>query len=135
MSLRDNAFDIIPALGDAPYNAYYPRVPVAGLTVVCDLPVEWTAVPVPVPPVTPGGGGSGTVFVPRVRPVVRRKVRTCVAVPTAYATHDVRARQYVTGEVIVGARLAATHTRRVVDPLPGLLIEDEELLVMLAAME
>ena len=134
MSLRDDAFSIIEPLADFPYAAYFPRVAVTALTVVCDLPVEWTAVPVPVTPVTPGGGSAP--FVTRFpRPLadkVRRK--TCVEIPPVYATTRVRAVAHVGSTVEVGS-IYAGHTLRLVDPLPGILVEDEELLLMLAAME
>ena len=136
MSLRDDAFDLgAVVLGDLPYAAYYPRVPVVagGITVVCDLPVEWVSVVQPVP-VTPGDGSAP--FVTRFPRPLADKVRkkTCVEVPPVYAGHAVRARGHVGTTVEVGA-IGVGHTRRIVDPLPGILVEEEELLVMLAAME
>lgn len=114
------------------YGAFT-RAAGAAVTVVCDLPVEWVATAVPVPPVRPAAGGAP--HVPRRIPVTRRTVKTCVEMPPVYVAHEVRAREHVVGEVIVGAALSVGHSLRLVDPLPGILVEDEELLILLAAME
>lgn len=127
MSLRDDAFDISPRLGDLPYAAYYPRVrKAAGLTVVADMPVEWgeTATPAPV-----DTGGSG--YVRPVRKPVTVRIRTCVEVPTVYACHRVRGIQRLPTTVEV-TTATASHRLRVVDPLPGVIAEEDELLALLA---
>ena len=128
MSLRDDAFDVSgQALADLPYAAYFPRVRVtARLTVVADLPVEWAATPVPAREF----GGS---YAPKpIRKGKQVRINTCVEVPPVYAVHTVRGRQAIPSSVEVGA-ISVGHRMRVVDPLPGVIAEEDELLALVAA--
>ncbi|HJT92441.1 MAG TPA: hypothetical protein VJ777_10915 [Mycobacterium sp.] len=128
MSLRDDAFDI-GALNraDLPYAAYYPKVRVtARLTVVADLPVEWGATAVP-------ARETGGSYVRPVRKGRRVTVRTCVDVPAVYACHTVRGRQRIPTTVEVGGAIEVGHRLRIVDPLPGVIREEDELLALIAA--
>jgi hypothetical protein len=76
------------------------------------------------------------VLAPRLRPPgVKRRAKTCVEIPPVSAHARVRGRAHAGSTVEVGT-IQVGHSLRIVDPLPGILAEDDEALVLaLAALE